>query len=201
MSIIQSSSGIPAPEAHFAEIMRQHYNRLYDYGLKLTGGDEDTTKDCIQETFLAFWQHRDQWETIQSVKAYLLISFRNQIIDHLRRNKRFVPFVVWSDSIEATPQPDFVFSAEDFMIQETTRMQQSRFLAEALNSLTRRQREALFLRYFQEMTYPDIAQVMGVQERTVYNLVHEGLTYLRQHLPVQWLIRLATTVLALTLFH
>ncbi|WP_192579042.1 RNA polymerase sigma factor [Fibrisoma limi] len=184
------------PEAQLADVMREHYNRLYDYGLKLTNGDEDTTKDCIQETFLAYWHHAADWATIQSVKAYLLVTLRNRIIDHQRQQHRFVPTVFWADSNEMATQPDFMFSPEDFMIQEATRTERSRLLAEALNGLTRRQREAVFLRYLQEMDYADMAQVMGVQERTVYNLVHEGLNALRQRLPPAWLLRLAGWLLS-----
>ncbi|RIV23522.1 sigma-70 family RNA polymerase sigma factor [Fibrisoma montanum] len=176
--------------------MRQHYNMLYDYGLKLTNGDEDTTKDCIQETFLAYWNHAADWAAIQSVKAYLLVTFRNRIIDHQRQQNRFVPTVFWAGSNEMALQPDFVFSPEDFLIQEATRTERSNLLANALNGLTRRQREAVFLRFFQEMDYADMAQVMGVRERTVYNLVHEGLNALRQQLPPAWLLRLAGGLLA-----
>ena len=200
MNVNSTASSSGTPEARLAQFMQQHYNLLYDYGLKLTRGDEETTKDCIQETFLAFWNRRHEWSTIESIRAYLLVSLRHRLIDYQRRNKRFVPTIFWSDSEESALQPDFVFSPEDFLIEETTRLHRSQQLADALNRLPRRQREAVFLRYFQELDYADIARIMDIRERTVYNLVHEGLNTLRQQLPPEWLNRLAALYLGAVFF-
>ncbi|AQG79092.1 hypothetical protein AWR27_07010 [Spirosoma montaniterrae] len=165
--------------------MRQHYNTLFDYGLKLTNHDEDLTKDCIQDVFVAFWNHRAEWGQIQSVKAYLLIALRNRITDAQRANRRFVPLLTFPDADESETVLAFSMPEEPALDGGTS----AQHLKRAFESLSRRQREAVYLRYYNEMSYTDVAAVMGVKERTVYNLVHEGLQQLRQQLtPARWIM-------------
>ncbi|GHB86524.1 DNA-directed RNA polymerase sigma-70 factor [Persicitalea jodogahamensis] len=152
--------------------MRAHYNALYDYGMKLSGGDEDFTKDCIQEVFLTFWNCRDNWHSLQSVRAYLLVSLRNRVIDAQRRTRRSGRVIRLTDSEGA------VYDIPDLSFSDDT--EQTHRLTALLDKLPPRQREAVYLRYFAEMDYADIADAMGVKERTVYNLVHQGLQQLRQ---------------------
>ena len=170
----------------FAHLMRTHYNALFDYGMKLSTGDDAFTKDCIQEVFLAFWNYRDNWHTLKSVRAYLLVSMRHRVIDAYRHSQRSGSFIRLSDAGESAVIPDLSFADSP----DETGEEQTKYLTALLNQLPPRQREAVYLRYFAEMEYADIAQTMGVKERTVYNLVHEGLQQLRQKVtnsPASWL--------------
>jgi RNA polymerase sigma factor (sigma-70 family) len=179
------SVNVSPSSAELAEQMHRHYGALYDYGMKLTRYDDDLTKDCIQDVFAAFWHRRDHWPDIESVRSYLLVGLRNRITDAYRRQQRFVPLLSFPDSDDPETVQPFQFTPPD----EAETDAPARQLATALDKLPRRQREAIFLRYFQEMPYPDVARVMGVKERTAYNLVHEGLQHLRDHLsPVRWLM-------------
>ena len=49
---------------------------------------------------------------------------------------------------------------------------------------SKKAKKSLDMRYFEEMDYRDIAEVMNLKERTIYNFVHEGLTLLRKELRV-----------------
>lgn len=174
-----------SPAEQLADYMRIHYDALFDYGLKLTHHDEDLTRDCLQDVFAAFWHRRDEWTQIQSIRGYLLVSLRHRIADAQRSQQRFVPLLTFPDADEA--ETAIVFSMLDDPAVDAGA--QNHYLAQAFEQLPRRQREALFLRYYQELDYADVARVMGVKERTVYNLVHEGLQQLRQHLkPIRWLM-------------
>ena len=154
--------------------MRTHYNALYDYGMKLSR-DECLTKDCIQDVFLAFWNGRDTWHTIRSVRAWLLVSMRHRVIDAHREARRSIPLISLTDGSELDCMPELSFSIPD---SDESELRAS--LTALLDQLPPRQREALYLRYFAEMDYVDIAAMMDVKERTVYNLVHESLQHLRQ---------------------
>lgn len=171
----------PLHSAHFTQVVETHYAALYDYGMRLCQGDEALAKDCIQEVFLHFWNKRATWTGMRSEKAYLLVSLRHGIIDAYRKNRRSLAFV----SLSEADEPVAVF---DLLFEESSEAPREQ-LTQLLNKLPRRQREALYLRYFAEMDYPEVAAAMGVKERTVYNLVHEGLNSLRQTVaesPAQW---------------
>lgn len=180
---------------HFTWVMETHYEVLYDYGMRLSQGDEALTKDCIQEVFIQFWNKRETWAGMQSEKAYLLVSLRHGIIDAYRKNRRSLAFVRLSEAEE----PVAVFDLQFNESSEAPREQ----LTLLLNKLPRRQREALYLRYFAEMDYSEVAAAMGVKERTVYNLVHEGLNSLRQTVaesPAQWSALLRSFLFFLNFF-
>lgn len=117
--------------------METHYNALYDYGMKLMRFDEALTKDCIQEVFMTFWNNRDNWHTFRSIRAYLLVSMRNQVIDICRNNRRNAPFVRFPDADEPAAMPDLSFS------DSLESGESPRTLNALLNQLPPRQREAV----------------------------------------------------------
>lgn len=181
----------------FNQLMQTHYNALYDYGMKLTRFDEALTKDCIQEVFMTFWNSRDNWHTFQSIRAYLLVSMRNQVIDVYRINQRNDPFTRFPVADEPAVTPDLSFG------DPSESSESARALNALFNQLPPRQREAIYLRYFGEMEYAEIARTMEVKERTVYNLVHEGLQQLRQtvaRMPAHHRERLRSVLLFLKIF-
>jgi RNA polymerase sigma factor (sigma-70 family) len=167
------------PEA-ICRMMEKYYQPLYRYGLKLTAGDETLTKDCIQEVFIKLWNNRSGLGDVTLVKPYLLTAFRRRLLDALAtRHPAPVPLGLPGEEDAAFPQA-VTYSCEDDLIRDQERERTGNRLAMALEKLTKRQREAVYLRYYENMEYPQIAQVMALKERSVYNLVHEGLTKLRQ---------------------
>jgi RNA polymerase sigma factor (sigma-70 family) len=55
-------------------------------------------------------------------------------------------------------------------------------LQEAFTYLTKRQREVLFLRYYENLSHQEIANVMALTPQSVYNLIHRTLSALKEHL-------------------
>jgi RNA polymerase sigma factor (sigma-70 family) len=176
------------PEA-VCRMMEKSYQVLYRYGLKLSAGDETLTKDCIQEVFIKLWNNRSGLGDVTLIKPYLLTAFRRRLLDGLAaRRPALMPLYLPGEEDAAFPQA-VTYSCEDDLIRDQERERTGNRLARALDNLPKRQREAVYLRYYENMEYSQIAQVMALKERSVYNLVHEGLNKLRQEL------RLAVTFL------
>ncbi len=181
-------------------MMEKFYQVLYRYGLKLSAGDETLTKDCIQEVFIKLWNNRSGLGDVTLIKPYLLTTFRRRLIDGLAvRHPARMPLPGEED---ATFPQAITYSCEDDLIRDQERERTGNRLALALDKLPKRQREAVYLRYYENMEYPQIAQVMALKERSVYNLVHEGLNKLRQelHLAVTFLEMLSVGALVLGAF-
>ena len=135
-------------------IFLNHYDDLLRYGCKLAG-DQNIAKDCIQDLFLKLWKNRANLRPIENIKPYLFKSLRNHIVDSLDLQKNNIAIDMdWEYPFS------MVYSHEDFIITdqvaETIRIN----VIEALNKLKPRQREAIYLRYFEELDFEIIAQVM-----------------------------------------
>ncbi len=161
----------------FERIFLAHYDELYRYGVRLTG-DEEVVKDCIQNLFQRLWQRRQALGTIAEIRPYLFTALRYHITDEARAQKR--RSALQSGYLGDAPvQP----SPEEFLIaQQLTAEQQAQLLA-ALQQLSNRHREALYLKFFDGFAYDRIATIMDLNPQSVRNLVHQAIKRLRQVLP------------------
>jgi RNA polymerase sigma-70 factor (ECF subfamily) len=75
-----------------------------------------------------------------------------------------------------------VESIEDILISEENTNAISNRLHRAINKLTKRQREIITLKFFNELSYDEIADFTGLSQRRIYNLVHESVRALRVNL-------------------
>ncbi len=159
----------------FTSVFRYYFSSLFNYGVRLTQ-NEDLVKDSIQEVFLRIWKNNINLLSINNLKTYLFRSLRNQLINilELRNNK-----------IEKTEiEEEFVieFSPEDYFINNQTEDNIRKRVTQALNQLTKKQREAIYLRYFEELEYEEIARIMNINIQSVKNNIQRSLVPLKFHL-------------------
>lgn len=163
--------------AALTELLRRYHDDLYRYGLKVAQGDADAAKDAIQEVFVELWARREALADVQFVKSYLLTALRRTLYrQHL---------LVLREQTETdgfAPEDGVAFSVEDLIVAQLGEEERRRKLLNALNRLTKRQREAVYLKFYEELSYEQIADVMGIGFQPVYNLIHQALKGLRQEL-------------------
>ena len=168
-----------------ATLFDAYYGALYQYGVKLTS-DEELVKDCIQNLFQKLWRRRAGLRAVQVVKAYLFKALRRHLGDEtkLLRHRYLLP--AYRDSFEVT------YSHEEFLIAQQGDAERSARLLAALNQLSKRQREALYLKFFDGFSYERIAEVMALNTQSVRNLIFNALQALRKVLAVVLLCLLAS---------
>lgn len=166
-------------KAALSEIFLLYHDDLYRYGLKLAG-NENLVKDAIQDLFLKLWKNRSNLKPVEVLKPYLFKSLRNHLIDSLELTKARIP-------IENDFEHPFeiAYSAEDFVIHEQVTEDVKQQVIQALNKLMPRQREALYLRYFEELDFETIAAVMDINVQSVRNTLHRGISALRELILIQ----------------
>jgi RNA polymerase sigma factor (sigma-70 family) len=155
-------------------LFRLYYTPLFDYGIKIVRGKEQV-KDAIQELFLKLWETRDALTAPQSVKAYLLVSLRRILLRGAERKQNR------SKRNRAYIDNDFsaAFTKEDLIIKEEVEQQQGELLIQAINQLSNKQKETLFLRYYHGLTNQEIAGVMGINRQSVKNNLSRALRNVR----------------------
>lgn len=163
-------------EKAFEQLYYAYFNHLYNYGFKLSH-DENFTKDCIQELFFRLWKNRNKLKPVKSVRFYLLKTLRHDISrkavrrnNQLKREQGFAGF-----------QANITFSAEEVVIEDEDNAIKKIQLLNILNTLPKKQREAIFLKYYQGLEYNEIADIMAVKYQSVLNLIHRALKALQQN--------------------
>jgi len=161
-------------QAAFAELYQRLHVTLYSYGYKVTP-NVALVEDAIQDLFIDVWRLRHSSSSANSVKFYLFRSLRRKI-------HRLVDKEYWSETslAEAADLSDDS-SAEQVMIGQEEESQLVQHLTEALTQLPQRQQEVVMLRFYQNFKTREIAQIMGITEKSVRNTLHKALAHLRKH--------------------
>jgi len=142
--------------------------------MKLTH-DTDTVKDCIQNLFLKLWKNRANLQPVREIKPYLFKSMRNHLLDIMELRK---PVPTPDGDLEELFSPEY--SAEDFLISGQQESEKQETVIHLLNSLSPRQRHAVYLRYFENLDFETIARVMDMQVQSVRNTISRGLQDMRK---------------------
>src|SRR5690606_16033356 len=110
-----------------------------------------------------------------SVKFYLLKSLRNNIFQYMRYQKRFPQM---EEKMWETSFPDHV-TIESSLIENEVVREQIKQLQLQMESLPKREREALYLRYYENMTVAEISEIMLVNPQSVSNFLQKALRKIR----------------------
>ncbi len=163
----------------WSALLEGYYRTLFNYGRRLDANRE-VLHDCIQELFLTLWDSRANLNPApMSVLFYLLRSFRNLLQKELKKQKRQQP------DQSLPPNLLTASSVEDWLIdQEGVHLTDSR-IKQLLTALPAREQEVLFLKYYENLSNLQIAELMDIRKQSVANLLHSGL----QHLRKQWEIK------------
>ncbi len=160
-------------EPALLEIYKYYYADLLNYGLRISG-NEDVTRDCIQDLFVQLWS-RDSYADIIKPKPYLLRSLRNIILDAMRYGKQV-------DSKTGDNLPEMVLSQEDIIINDEISSETGIKIKAAMAALTNRQKEVVFLRFYSGLNYEEIAEVTAISNQSVRNLFSTALRELRKQM-------------------
>lgn len=165
----------------YAGIHGQLHPVLYRYAFAMLG-NEDVAQDAVQEVFIRIWYKKETIGLLQNVRAFFFTALRRQALNQLRglRSLQILP----------PSEPDIEFSPEDILIEQEHVAERQMKLSQYLNQLPRRQKEVIYLRFYEELSYTEIAGIMKVNYQSVINLAHKALTQLRGmmgHIPLWWL--------------
>jgi RNA polymerase sigma factor (sigma-70 family) len=156
----------------FQLIHRALFDGLYNYALKLLQ-DGELAGDAVQELFVKVWVKRNTIGPLQKVKPYFFTALRRQILNQLRN------LHLRELRISGMPRPDIDFSPEEIVVRNEEYRSLQAKIAELLNELPKRQKEVIYLHYFEEMDYTQIAAIMGIHYQSVLNLTQKALQKLR----------------------
>jgi RNA polymerase sigma-70 factor (ECF subfamily) len=152
-------------EREYNYCVNEYSDNLYRFIVKNLRHDEDA-RDIVQTAYEKLWRNRETVETDKS-KSYLFTIAYNQMIDHIRKNKR-------------------IHLKEDFSDDVRVQYQQSgnlkKVLMEALNKLNQTQRSLVMLKDYEGYSYEEIGSIMSLNESQVKVYLHRARLILKNYL-------------------
>ncbi len=158
-----------------ANLMERSYADLFNWGMRLHP-DREFVKDCIQEIFLSLWKMQETIASVENVRSYLLVVLKSRILRELSK-KEYKLHTSLTDDYAFSLE----FSADLRFIDEEHEVYQLRKLEQVMNHLPARQKELIYLRFYQNLSFEQIAETMQLGRQSVYNLLQKSLLSLRRH--------------------
>jgi RNA polymerase sigma factor (sigma-70 family) len=159
-----------SPDA-FKSIYDHHIENLLQYGFRFCQ-DRATVHDCVHDLFIYLWNNREGLSGTDSISRYLLVALRRRIFES--RKARFADL----------DEQDIPFTAdlsiEDQWIADEENHENQLIVRDAFLQLSDRQKEAIYLRYYQNMNYEAICDIMDINYQSARNLVFNGIQMLRK---------------------
>ena len=141
-------------------------------------GSAEEAEDLCQDTFMKLMKAAERYQPGGKFQSWLFRIAGNQARSRLRRRKilRWMPLSTEHDTTPATQRD---------ALESLTGREEQRLVQEAIARLPERQRQALVLKQFQEMSYQEIADTMETSVSSVQMLLHRAMTALKGDLTLQ----------------
>ena len=130
--------------------------------------DETVAEEIVSDCFIKLWERRGKIEIKKSLKSYLFLMLRNQLVSHLRKDKK--KLIVKTDQIPEIM--DEMALEQDFYSN----------LHIAINKIPERRRQILLLAVFESLTYKEIADRLNISLNTVKTQMGRAYQTLKEEL-------------------
>ncbi len=174
-------------------VYQENVKPLYNYGFKLTQ-DKNLVEDSIQDIFVELWERRKRLGPTDSIRFYLFKVLRRTLLRYQAQNQRqsaspaFLENLLSEDSFEVQ------------LIVEQSAARTNSMLQKALDRLSGRQREVIFLRFYDELTFEEIADTMEIEVKSVYKLTYKALDSLKNKITLLNILITSSLLLNFTYF-
>ncbi|MCB0836790.1 MAG: sigma-70 family RNA polymerase sigma factor [Bacteroidetes bacterium] len=159
----------------FREMYVQSYDKLIQYGRALDY-DKNLIHDTIQDLFIWLIKHPEKIQGINNVHTYLFKCLRQNMHTYLKRRKKK------EENAEKYHQSfSQEANAESKLIHAENLDLQSTWLVSQLNQLPPKQKEVIYLRFYEGLSYDEMADILSVSNQVVRNSVFRAIKKLRKN--------------------
>jgi RNA polymerase sigma-70 factor (ECF subfamily) len=159
--------------AAFERLVRDYKEAVY-FHIRRMVLNHDDANDLTQEVFIKVWRSMDRFRGESKLYTWLYRIATNACLTHLEKNKRFynVSFDDVENQLQQALREDPLFTADDILLR----------LQVALASLPDKQRAVFVMRYYDELSYAEIAEITGTSEGALKASYHHAAKKIEAHL-------------------
>ncbi len=156
----------------------QYIDILFSYGM-YHSKDRGYVMDCIHDLFLDLYKYRKNLSLTTNVKYYLIKSLKRKINKKYKTTDTPVSMKEFLFLLEGNSK-NYAISCEEEIIKTEQASETNTNLKKALKTLTKKQRQVLFLRFNENRTYEDISAIMGISIETARTSIYRAIKTLRK---------------------
>ena len=166
----------------FDQIYEYYSHKLFSFVFRILK-DEAAADDVVQEVFVKIWESREKLGDYKLLNSYIFTIAYNNSIDLIRKkinNNKYLEHLKISASINFTPS----------IVSQIEYNELNKEVEKLIENLPERQKQVYLLHREEGLTYPEIAERLGISKNTVENHMVKALKYLRHNLDNTLLINM-----------
>ncbi len=167
-------------EAAFRDILNRYKNSLYSFLMRFLN-QRDLVEDVFQETFLQVYTSRAMFDTNRPFRPWLFTIAANKARDTLRKQQRTVRmrFGALSEANEMSIDDvvNTLTSIKTTPFDEVEKSETSDIVRQVIGDMPENLREILLLAYFEQFSYKQMAEILGIPIGTVKSRLHAAVVY------------------------
>ena len=166
----------------FDQVYEMFSHRLFSFVFKILKNEAEVD-DIVQEVFVKIWESRNKLEDYKLLNSYIFTIAYNSSIDLIRKrmsNNKYIELLKNSATINFSPSIISQIEFNELNIQ----------VEKLIANLPDRQKQVYLLHREEGLTYPEIAEQLGISKNTVENHMVKALKYLRQNMDNSLLINM-----------
>ena len=162
----------------FSVLFESYYPQLHSYGLKISN-NVTLTEDTLQDFFLYVYEHRENLSDLETIAPYLFTSYKRFLIKVMQKNAK----LKHTDFSNKT-FVDVQFTPEEVITNQENEKFKNKNLSKLLNKLPKRQKEAIYLKYYSGLKATEISEIMGINYQSVVNTLHKAIKNLKEEISI-----------------
>lgn len=157
-------------EKLFRQLFETHRAAVYQQVLRMTRSRWHA-EEIVQDVFMRAWIHRDKWEAIADIRAWLFIVTKRRVFDYIVKRSRE------QDFYSAYSRSERISHADDALLPLKCRQ----LLTAAEKKLNTQQRKVYYLRHIHGLGKKEIASQLNITECTATGYIKKSISIVRRH--------------------
>ncbi len=160
----------------YAQIYESNIQYLLNYGYRIAP-DKEVVHDAIQDLFVTIWNNRENLSNTDNIRFYLFRSLRNNICRILKKD-------CFGEILDNYSEVLSENSFEDLWIENDLANSHKKQLQILFQKLSSRQKEAINLRFYQNFSNEEVANLMGINYQSACKLIYSSLKFLKEKINI-----------------
>lgn len=159
-------------------LIERYLKHVYNFVAKFIGNAKEA-EDLTQDIFFRAWRNLKKFDAKKSFRIWLFTIARNRSVDYLRKKKMLV-FSELDKEDEETPYSETIIDQDESIVDQINKAELAKEVKNYLARLSESNRAVLLLRYNQQMTFQEIAELLGESVDTIKSRHRRALGYLKK---------------------
>ncbi len=154
-------------------LFNKHYSRMVAYAYNFLK-EQEASEEICQEVFFQLWINREKTEIKTAISSYLYRAVRNRcinLIKHIDIRENYKQYN--SEQLESNQS----HSTDTLTVSELDQK-----IRTAIDQMPLQRKKIFIMSRYEELTYKEIAEKMGLSKKTIENQMGKALQYLREEL-------------------